>query len=50
MRWGSWCAGAVGALGQLVRFELLPGHRYDTLAVEPLIDGLMLLMGSRSAR
>ena len=28
------------ALGQLVRFELLPGHRYDTLALAPLIDGL----------
>ena len=24
----------------LVRFELLPGHRYDTVAVEPLIEGI----------
>lgn len=23
-----------------MRFELLPGHRYDTIAVAPLIDGL----------
>lgn len=28
------------ALGQLVRFRLLPGHRYDTLAVADLIDGV----------
>src|ERR1700752_2483703 len=28
------------ALGNLVRFELLPGHRYDTVGVAPLIDGL----------
>lgn len=28
------------ALGNLVRFVLLPGHRYDTVGVEPLIDGL----------
>ncbi len=28
------------ALGNLVRFELLPGHRYDTVGVPPLIDGL----------
>ena len=25
------------ALGNLVRFELLPGHRYDTVGVAPLI-------------
>ena len=25
------------ALGNLVRFELLPGQRYDTIGVEPLI-------------
>ena len=25
------------ALGNLVRFELLPGHRYDTVGVPPLI-------------
>ena len=28
------------ALGNLVRFELLPGHRFDTVGVPPLIDGL----------
>jgi transposase len=29
------------ALGNLVRFVLLPGHRYDTIGVPPLIDGLV---------
>ena len=28
------------ALGNLVRFALLPGHRFDTVGVPPLIDGL----------
>lgn len=28
------------ALGNLVRFELLPGNRYDTVGVAPLIDGV----------
>lgn len=28
------------ALGNLVRFELLPGHRFDTVGVEPLLDGI----------
>jgi transposase len=27
-------------LGNLVRFVLLPGHRFDTVGVPPLIDGL----------
>jgi transposase len=27
------------ALGNLVRFVLLPGHRFDTIGVAPLIDG-----------
>ena len=27
------------ALGNLVRFELLPGHRFDTVGVEPLLQG-----------
>jgi transposase len=27
------------ALGNLVRFELLPGHRFDTIGVPPLIVG-----------
>ncbi|XEN34780.1 transposase (plasmid) [Ensifer sp. WSM1721] len=28
------------ALGNLVRFVLMPGHRYDTVGVSPLIDGV----------
>ena len=28
------------ALGNLVRFELLPGQRFDTVGVPPLMDGL----------
>jgi transposase len=28
------------ALGNLVRFVLLPGHRYDTIGVAPLIAGI----------
>ena len=28
------------ALGNLVRFELLPGQRYDTIGVVPLIEGV----------
>ena len=28
------------ALGNLVRFVLLPGQRFDTMGVPPLIDGL----------
>ena len=28
------------ALGNLVRFVLLPGQRYDTLGVAPLIEGI----------
>jgi transposase len=28
------------ALGNLVRFELLPGHRFDTVGVQPLIEGV----------
>jgi len=28
------------ALGCLVRFELLPGQRFDTVGVPPLIDGV----------
>ena len=27
------------ALGNLVRFVLLPGHRFDTVGVPPLIEG-----------
>ena len=28
------------ALGNLVRFHLLPGNRYDTVGVPPLIEGI----------
>ena len=28
------------ALGNLVRFELLPGQRFDTVGLPPLIEGL----------
>jgi hypothetical protein len=28
------------ALGNLVRFVLLPGQRFDTVGVPPLIDGV----------
>ena len=28
------------ALGNLVRFKLLPGNRYDTVGVAPLIEGV----------
>lgn len=28
------------ALGNLVRFNLLPGHRYDTIGVAPLVEGV----------
>jgi len=28
------------ALGNLVRFDLLPGHRFDTVGVAPLIAGV----------
>ncbi len=30
----------VDALGNLVRFVLLPGQRHDIMGVAPLIDGL----------
>lgn len=28
------------ALGNLVRFQLRPGHRFDTVGVTPLLDGV----------
>ncbi len=28
------------ALGNLVRFRLMPGHRFDTVGVPPLLDGI----------
>lgn len=30
----------IDALGNLVRFRLMPGHRFDTVGVPPLLDGL----------
>jgi transposase len=38
------------ALGNLVRFVLLPGNRWDTLGVAPLIDGIEMgaLLGDKA--
>ena len=38
------------ALGNLVRFVLLPGQRFDTVGVAPLIDGLSFgaLLGDKA--
>ena len=38
------------ALGNLVRFILLPGNRYDTIGVAPLIDGIAFdaLLGDKA--
>jgi putative hemolysin len=33
------------ALGNLVRFVLLPGQRHDTVGLPPLIDGVRRLSG-----
>jgi transposase len=40
----------VDALGNLSRFLLLPGHRHDSLGVEPLLEGVALgaLIGDRA--
>lgn len=40
----------VYALGNLVRFVLLPGQRYDTIGVPPLIEGATFdaLLGDRA--
>jgi hypothetical protein len=37
-------------LGNLVRFVLLPGNRYDTIGVAPLIDGIAFdaLLGDKA--
>jgi transposase len=42
--------GLTDALGNLVRFVLLPGHRYDTVGVPPLIEGLQFdaLIGDKA--
>ena len=39
------------ALGNLMRFELLPGNRFDTVGVAPLIKGITFsaLLGKRPA-
>jgi hypothetical protein len=39
----------VDALGNLVRFILLPGQRHDIVGVEPLIENC-LVPGSRDAK
>ena len=38
------------ALGNLVRFVLLPGHRFDTVGIAPLIEGVEFggLIGDRA--
>jgi transposase len=40
----------VDALGNLVRFVLLPGQRHDTIGVPPLIEGVAFgaLLGDRA--
>ena len=40
----------VDALGNLVRFVLLPGQRHDTIGVPPLIEGITFgaLLGDRA--
>ena len=38
--WATKILALTDALGNLVRFDLLPGHRYDTVGVAPLLDGL----------
>ena len=37
--WTTKILALTDALGNLVRFVLLPGHRFDTVGVAPLIDG-----------
>ncbi|TPE47334.1 IS5 family transposase [Amaricoccus solimangrovi] len=38
--WTTKILALTDALGNLVRFELLPGQRYDTVGVAPLIEGI----------
>jgi transposase len=40
----------IDALGNLVRFELLPGHRFDTIGVAPLIKDIQFdaLLGDKA--
>ncbi|MFD1880663.1 IS5 family transposase [Paracoccus pacificus] len=39
--WTTKILALTDALGHLVRFVLLPGHRFDTVGVAPLIDGIV---------
>lgn len=38
--WASKILALTDALGNLVRFVLMPGNHYDTVGVPPLIDGV----------
>ena len=38
--WTTKILALTDALGNLVRFVLLPGHRFDTVGLAPLIDGI----------
>lgn len=38
--WTTKIPALTDALGNLVRFVLLPGHRFDTVGLTPLIDGI----------
>jgi hypothetical protein len=40
----------IDALGNLVRFELLPGHQFDTIGVAPLIKDIQFdaLLGDKA--
>jgi transposase len=38
--WTTKILALTDALGNLVRFHLLPGQRYDTIGVAPLIEGI----------
>jgi len=38
--WTTKILALTDALGNLVHFRLLPGNRYDTIGVAPLIEGI----------
>ena len=38
--WATKILALTDALGNLVRFKLMPGQHYDTVGVPPLIDGI----------
>ncbi|MFD1510728.1 transposase [Lacimonas salitolerans] len=48
--WTTKILALTDALGNLVRFILLPGNRYDTVGVAPLIKGLQFdaLLGDKA--